>query len=118
MDTSGHGGNDAHGHGHDAHGHDAHGDPAAHAGPAEIPPVPAVRSITPAAADYHLPTPGAGLLWPILWLGVGALLYAVAGRSPHPIESHDAGAEHATSAHGANDAGVPTAGSPARSGSR
>jgi hypothetical protein len=97
-------------HSDDAHAHDAHGghaDPHAHGaagdahggGPAEIPPVPAVRSITPAAADFLLPTPGAGLLWPLLWLGVGLLLYAAAGRTAQPIDAHGAAAEHATPAH-------------------
>jgi hypothetical protein len=64
---------------HDPHAHDAHGDPAAsaHAGPAEFPPVPAVRSITPAPEDYALPTPGAGLLWPVVWLLVAIVFVAV-----------------------------------------
>jgi hypothetical protein len=95
-------GHDAHGHG--AQGHDAHGAGApadAHAGPAEIPPVPALRSITPAAADYALPHPGAGLLWPVLWLAVAALLYAAAGRTARPIEAHggDGPGSHEAPAH-------------------
>jgi hypothetical protein len=100
MDAHDPHGHDAHGHG--GHGHDAHGahaDPHA-SGPAEIPPVPAVRSITPAAADFLLPLPGAGLLWPILWLGVGLLLYSAAGRGAQPIDAHHGPAsEKAAPAH-------------------
>jgi hypothetical protein len=65
-------------HGHDDHGHDAHGGhdhPAGSLGvldsidgPAEIPPEPAVRSITPASGDYAQPFPGAGIAWPVVWL--------------------------------------------------
>ena len=93
MDAHAH---DPHDHGHDAHGHGA-GTATADHGPAEIPPVPAVRSITPAASDYELPWPGAGLLWPFVWLGVALVLYAAAGRTVRPIEhhGHEGGAEHA-----------------------
>ena len=65
------------GHGHAGHG-DAHGHGAAvadtHHGPAEIPPAPAVRSITPAPEDFqNLPDPSA-MLWPLLWIGLAILL--------------------------------------------
>jgi hypothetical protein len=101
-------GADAHGGGHghdDPHGH-GHGGADAHpGGPAEIPPVPAERSITPAAADYALPHPAGGLLWPVLWLAVAALLFAAAGRGAHPIHAgHAEPAGHGETApagHGA-----------------
>jgi hypothetical protein len=97
----GHGDPQGHGGGHgpaDPHGH---GDAAdAHAGgAAELPPVPAERSITPAAADYALPHPAGGLLWPILWLAVAALLFAAAGRWAHPIQAE----------HGEPGGGAPAA---------
>jgi hypothetical protein len=68
--AAGHG--DAHGH---AAAHDPHGaGAAAHHGPVEIPPAPAERSITPAPEDFRdLPGPTA-LAWPVLWMGLAALL--------------------------------------------
>jgi hypothetical protein len=61
---------------HDPHAHDPHGHAApadASHGPAELPPVPHERTITPAPEDYLRPSPGSGLLWPVVW----ALLCAV-----------------------------------------
>lgn len=54
---------------------------SAHAhGPAEIPPEPAARSISPAPEEFALPFPGRGLLWPLVWLGVGLAFLAAATR--------------------------------------
>jgi hypothetical protein len=88
-----HGGGAGHG---DAHGHGAAPAPA-HYGPAEIPPAPAQRSITPAPEDFeHLPGPTA-LAWPLLWMGLAGFLAAsfLCGGWP---AFHD---EHAAPEHGA-----------------
>ena len=51
-----------------------------HEGPApspkahEPPPVPVVRSITPAPEDFANPPPMRNLWWPVLWIGVAAVL--------------------------------------------
>ena len=93
------------GHGHDAHaatqgshgGHDAHGAaPATEShGPAEFPPIPDPRSITPAREDFEQPWPGQLLVWPFVWTAV-ALLFFVAARSSGKAfgpqtEEHEAG---------------------------
>jgi hypothetical protein len=87
-------GHDSHGAGHGGHGgHDAHA--AAHGG--EIPPAPAVRSITPAPEDFvNLPGPSA-VIYPVLWMALGALLVVTllsGGWSLHNQQGH---AEHARS---------------------
>ena len=79
------------GHGHDAHagpqgshgGHDAHGAPAAAEshGPAEFPPVPDPRSITPAREDFEQPWPGKLLVWPFVWTAVALVFFAAARSS-------------------------------------
>ncbi|MCC7139032.1 MAG: hypothetical protein IT460_11475 [Planctomycetes bacterium] len=93
----GHGGHDDHGHGghgHDAHGghgHDAHGGDH---GPAEIPPVPETRSISPARSDYAQPWPGRLLLWPVLWLVVAAAFFLLArGQTGTVVQGHGHGHE-------------------------
>ena len=86
---------------HDPHAHDSHGpgDDAAHAGPAEFPPVPAVRSITPAPEEYALPPPGTGLLWPVVWLLVAVVFVGVyrheSARGPVVTSEHSEHSEHA-----------------------
>ena len=40
-----------------------------------LPPVPAVRYITPAPEDYENPPALGNLLWPIVWVGIAALCY-------------------------------------------
>lgn len=94
---------DGHGHGssgHDSHGHDSHGHGAADAGHGahggEIPPAPAVRSISPAPEDF-INLPGArALAWPLTWLVV-AFLCMVAllagGWALHHMDDHDGGHE-------------------------
>lgn len=70
-------------HGHDHGGGAGHGDAHAHGtavaaphGPAEIPPAPVKRSITPAPEDFeNLPGPTA-LAWPVLWMGLAVFLAA------------------------------------------
>ena len=93
-----------HDHGHDAHGHGGHDHPAGSLGildsldgPAEIPPEPAVRSITPAPADYAQPFPGPGVAWPIVWLLVAIGFFVSTQRMHGEIERPHA--EHG--AHGA-----------------
>ena len=93
-------------HGHDDHGHAAAGVPLH--GPAEFPPVPNPRSISPAREDFDAPWPGKLLVWPFLWTVV-ALLFFVAARSwGHPIGEHDAAESDAEpgaeSPHGADPA--------------
>ena len=62
------------GHGTHAEHGNAHGAAASAHGPAEIPPVPLERSITPAPEDF-VGLPGAGaLLWPWVWAGLAVLL--------------------------------------------
>jgi hypothetical protein len=75
----------SHGHDHGGGGHsgghdDAHGhgaapahDPSQH-GPAEIPPEPAQRSITPAPEDFRNLPGATSLAWPVLWMALAALL--------------------------------------------
>ena len=70
-------------HGHDGHGHDGHGHGGPDAGdgvhgPAQIPPAPAVRSISPAREEYEMPWPGRLLFWPLFWVGVAFLFYGAA----------------------------------------
>ena len=80
--------------GHDAHGHgDAHAASAAEPhGPAELPPEPASRSITPAVADYEERFPGAGLLWPLVWLVFAVVLWQGASRWNGGVLTHHEGA--------------------------
>lgn len=89
------------------HGHDAHGtasETVSH-GPAEFPPIPDLRSITPAREDFERPWPGKLLVWPFIWTAVALLLF-VAARSwgrpfgPH-AEEHEAGASSAPTHEGA-----------------
>lgn len=81
-------------HGHDDHGH-ASATETSH-GPAEFPPMPDPRSISPAREDFQAPWPGKLLVWPFLWTVV-ALLFFVAARSwghkigEHDVEAHEAG---------------------------
>lgn len=90
------------GHGSHDHGaHAAHGADSAPTGPVEIPPVPAERSITPAPEDFrHLPGPGA-LLWPVVWVGVAALLLSVLLKAGWPAYHDEHGGHAAPSEHGA-----------------
>jgi hypothetical protein len=99
-------------HGHDDHGgHDAHAShdhPAGSLGildsihdAAEIPPEPAVRSITPAPEEYAQPWPGAGLLWPLVWTAVcGGFLWSTTAwhgevETPHAHAApHEGGDAH------------------------
>jgi hypothetical protein len=96
-------------HGHDDHGHDAHGGhghadhdhPAGSLGildqlgePAEIPPEPSVRSISPAPSEYAQPFPGPGVAWPVVWLLI-ALVFLWSTKRWHgevetPHEGHAA----------------------------
>lgn len=77
-----HGAHAGHGHGSGSHHSGSHHsgshgapEPGAH-GPAELPPAPLERSISPAPEDFeNLPGPRA-LVWPVLWIGLGALLTA------------------------------------------
>jgi len=119
-------GHDDHGHaakpGHGAHGHaaaGAHGHAAADAqasashGPAEFPPVPDPRVISPAREDFEQPWPGRLLLWPAVWAVVGLLLFVAARSWGRPIgafdaEEHEAehGADHRVpEGHGAPEGG-------------
>jgi hypothetical protein len=88
-------------HGHDA-GHAAQAAAGAAHGPAEIPGEPPVRTISPAGADLPFTLPMPGVLWPVVWLGVAALLHWGAHRTQGEI--HAAGghapAGHAPPAHG------------------
>ncbi len=90
------------GHGHDSHaahsGADAHGGHDAHAahGSTELPPAPAVREISPARSDYAQPWPGALLLWPVVWAGVGVLLFVAARAWTGPVKTHEHGEHEAT----------------------
>ena len=97
-----HGHSSAHGHGAaDAHGHAAGGVPggvASH-GPADFPPVPDPRSISPAREDFAQPWPGRLLLWPAVWAVVGLLLLVAARSWGRPIGAYDAEAHEAE--HGA-----------------
>ena len=81
-----------------SHGHDDHGHAAASVeshGPAEFPPIPDPRSISPAREDFEAPWPGTLLIWPFLWTAV-ALLFFVAARSfGHPVGEHEAEAHEA-----------------------
>ena len=84
------------GHGHDSHsghagahgGHDAHEAHGGH-GSTEIPPAPATREISPARDDYAQPWPGALLLWPVVWVGVAALLFVAARAWTGPVKTHE-----------------------------
>lgn len=94
------------GHGHDdPHGAHGHGAPSAghdtgSHGPAEIPPAPVPRMITPARADYQQPWPGPLLLWPAVWLGVALLFFMAARTWSHPIdEGHEGGAHSPAAPH-------------------
>ncbi len=107
-----HGHSSAHGHGAaDAHGHgaaDAHAD-ASH-GPAEFPPVPDPRVISPAREDFEQPWPGRLLLWPALWAVVGLLIFVAARSWGRPIgafdrEEHEAGHEAPEGGHEAAPSG-------------
>lgn len=118
MGHSGHG--DAHGHADahaDAHGHAAVADPhdAHAAGPVELPAAPAERSITPAPEDFrNLPGPGA-LLWPVVWIGAGALLLVLLLKGGWPAFHDEHAAGHAGAAPGANGSpgrGLPEPGLP------
>ncbi len=84
-----------------SHGHDDHGQGASKSqshGPAEFPPIPDPRSISPAREDFESPWPGKLLVWPFLWTAV-ALLFFVAARSwGHPIGEHGTGS-HAAGSH-------------------
>ncbi len=78
----------------DPHGHGSH-DAGGPAGPADFPPVPATRWLTPAPEDYRSPFPGAGVAWPFFWLLVCLALFAAADagkgsveRTPHGPSSH------------------------------
>jgi hypothetical protein len=95
----GHGAADAHGHGHGLGVTGAEAD-ASH-GPAEFPPVPDPRVISPAREDFEQPWPGRLLLWPAVWAVVGLLIFVAARSWGRPIgdfdrEEHEAehGAEH------------------------
>lgn len=102
------------GHGHETPGHDhgAHAASESH-GPAELPPVPAVRSITPARADFERPWPGRLLVWPFVWTAVAGLVFVAArswGRPFGPAtEAHEAG-EHGSGPHEAAPHGEPAMG--------
>lgn len=101
--------------GHGAHDHGGsthHGAPAAGpaaatdhggvgTGHAEPPPAPAQRHITPAPEDFeNLPGPGA-LLWPVVWIGLGALLVVVLLRGGWPaFHGHGEGSGHGAPAAG------------------
>lgn len=78
-------------------------DPGAGAAHAELPPAPAQRHITPAPEDFeNLPGPGA-LLWPVVWMGLGALLIVVLLRGGWPaFHGHGEGpaAGHSTEGGG------------------
>jgi hypothetical protein len=64
-------------HGHEHASTHAHADADAHHGPAELPPEPSERWITPAPEDFAAPPPAGALLWPLLWFAVAALLVVV-----------------------------------------
>ena len=83
-------------HGHDEHGSAAHGAPVPSGvhGSAEMPPEPAVRTISPAGADLPFPLPGPGILWPVAWLGVAFVLWWGANRTKGEILTPHADAEH------------------------
>ncbi len=82
-----------------SHGHDDHG-PAAPAS-LEMPAEPAVRTISPAGADLPFPLPGAGILWPLVWLGVACFFWWGADRTKGEILTpHAHSGEHAPAAHG------------------
>ena len=106
-------------HGHDEHGHAAPSPQvpegvagAATHGPAEVPAEPPVRTISPAATDLPFALPLPGVLWPVVWAGVGALLFWAADRSKGEVVAHE-GSEHAPAAHGAPAHGAPADGAPA-----
>ena len=82
-------------HSDDAHAEDAHGggDPRVEShGPAEFPPAPATRMITPARDDYENAYAGAGLAWPLAWLLVALLLFGAADRGRGEVLHGDHGA--------------------------
>ena len=95
------------GHGHDAqHGHGAGATPSAPLKPAELPPIPASRSITPAREDFERPWPGALIVWPFVWTGVAVLLLIVARSFGRPFGPHTE--EHESGVDGeASPAGEP-----------
>jgi len=83
---------------------DAPHDSAPH-GKAEIPPAPAVRSISPAPEDYATRPSFLQVLWPVAWLALTfALLVFVQGQGwpafgGHGDEGHGP-ASHGTEHHG------------------
>ncbi len=84
---------DDHGHG----GASGHGPAAGHEeGPAEFPPVPPDRWISPAKTDFEQPFPGSGLLWPPFWLAVALALWAATSAWPGRMGEHhpEGGPEH------------------------
>jgi hypothetical protein len=100
-----------HGHGHDAHdAHGAHGASAADGthGPAEIPPVPATRSNSPAREAFEEPVRGDLVGWPFVWAIVAGLLLVGARTWRSPIGAHDA--EHHAAEHRGAPRGTPEPG--------
>lgn len=86
------------GHGHDQHAH-GHAPESAHdEGPAEFPPLPETRWISPARADFEKPFPGSSLLWPVFWLCVVAAGWAATSAYPGKMggghEDHGANGAH------------------------
>lgn len=123
----GHGADHSGSHGHGSHTHAGHAagghgvataEPSAH-GHAELPPAPAERSITPAPEDFrNLPGPGA-LLWPVLWVGLAALLIAFLLRGgwpayhPEHAEGHGQGPAEGHAGGPVHEGSTPHEGQPA-----
>jgi hypothetical protein len=98
----------SHGHDDPAHARQAAAGAAPH-GPVEIPPEPPVRTISPAGADLPFSLPMPGILWPVVWAGVAAVLLWAADRSKGEVLAHEGG-EHAPATHGTPAHGAPAHG--------
>ena len=86
-----------------SHGEHEQGDAHATAdhGTADLPREPRERSISPAPEDYRLKFPGAGLLWPFVWIVFGVVLWQGASRWNGEVRADREGPEsHEAPAHG------------------
>jgi hypothetical protein len=98
-DAHGTGHGDAHGGAHgDVHGHGAEQAVAVAHGPAEIPPPPAVRWISPAPEDFAGTPLFRHLVWPVVWAVVFLYLHAAvrgSGWTAHDGHGAPGGPGHA-----------------------